>query len=573
MDFLSKLSMESLTDEELLESSLSGLTPEDLLDIAYAEGIKERPGLLEDIQEKFATAHRMGQELAREHGSELEKEAILGAIAGAGRALAGASKATGGLGAVKSIGKDLAVGAATNTIANSVGKARQGFQGVAPAVSGGFKYAGVLPSLGQKLVGAAVRHPGAAMAAGGAALGAMAAPVDPQTGQKQYLRGAAMGAGLGYAGSKIPMLRRSSGPGSVMGMTAAGGDVGSALRKAVVGKQQLLGGGAANYARNAVKATAPAAGGAAKAMASAETGAALKDLHTPAPTHDPRQYGIPNQSQARAIPSNSAAPDTGKVSIPESMRGQQPQMPGGGFSGALEQQGKSPAGSPSYQGRWNAALGAENPAPATMASPAATPNSNMPTTMTPAAEARKQLIGQRMGKIPTRQEQTSYTRNKNGYLLVDDNAPPVGMMSAPVGVPHRPVGAIAATGVLKMASVRNALMKLAAMQTLNYNPAAKSFTRQHLTATPAIPEAGMPGIQAGHIEPVKSTPGVMSSMAQKPMTTSPGQMAAPAGGMISSAKRMPPPIPIAAGHNTMSAAGSALKKLPSLKGFSSLARR
>lgn len=92
-----------------------------------------------------------------------------------------------------------------------------------------------LKTVGQKLVGGAVRNPTAALAAGGALGGAIMAPRDPQTGEKQRLKGALTGASIG---------------------TAAGIVGGNKLRHAILNrKNPILGEGVANYARQATKAT------------------------------------------------------------------------------------------------------------------------------------------------------------------------------------------------------------------------------------------------------------------------------------------------------------------------------
>lgn len=211
--------------------------------------------------------------------AEAEKVAWIPAALAAGRALLpGAAKAVGGQvakkgigttvgGMAKQMGKDVLVDGATNMASNAFSRARQPAQQAAPA-AGGFKYAkaggaaGLVSNLsgqaknlagsvggkgagtfGQKLVGGMVRNPGAALIGAGALGGAIMAPRDPVTGEKQYLKGALRGGVVGG------------------GAYALGG--GNALRKAVVNPKgpQIFGEQAGAYARNAAKVTAPSAAG------------------------------------------------------------------------------------------------------------------------------------------------------------------------------------------------------------------------------------------------------------------------------------------------------------------------
>lgn len=179
-DWLVKMAQKDPLPEEALERALRDLPPEELRKLAFDEGITLLPQT-EVMAEKVASALRIGQQLAQEHGSELLEKAAFALPAGLG-------------------------------------------------------------SLAQKAVGAAVRRPGLAMGAAGAAAGAVMAPRDPQTGQKQVLKGALTGGALGYGASKIPL--------------GGGQSVGSALRRQVVGKPAVFGQGVADYARKATKASA-----------------------------------------------------------------------------------------------------------------------------------------------------------------------------------------------------------------------------------------------------------------------------------------------------------------------------
>lgn len=187
MNFLTKLAQQEyeLSEQEQFDEALSELN-QDQLD-AFQQSASATPRL-DKLAQNTAIADRMGRELAREHGAELIKQALfLPSAAGIG--------------------------------------------------------------VGKQLAAHALRSPGAAMAAGGAAVGGIAGAlggggVDPATGQRKSrlkagLIGAGLGAGAGYGISKIPI--------------GGGANIGSGLRKAVVGKGAAFGTKAQQYGRTALK--------------------------------------------------------------------------------------------------------------------------------------------------------------------------------------------------------------------------------------------------------------------------------------------------------------------------------
>lgn len=266
-----------LSDEEIfehIEESLEQETP---------------PSLIEEMGHKLATAYASGVALAKEHGAkafdvimekekvafvsgatpvelkthaatlrtlaeETEKTAMLPLLGGMAARMVGGQAAKQG---IKSIAGDVAKNMVVDKATNALSRPRP----TAPAQSpGGFKYASFVSSignqaknfasglggkapgtLGQKLVGGMVRNPGAALMGAGMIGGAVTAPRDPVTGEKQYIRGAITGGALGG------------------GAYALG--AGNKLRHAVVSPKgpQVFGERAGAYAREATKATGPTA--------------------------------------------------------------------------------------------------------------------------------------------------------------------------------------------------------------------------------------------------------------------------------------------------------------------------
>lgn len=198
--------LQDSSEEELLREAIEGLTDEQRINLGYDTSIIDRPSHIDEMEVKIASAISRGKELAHQHGDELEKNAIaqlIGpAIAGIGRLAAGAGASK----AVKTMAgtavKDFAMNKATGAVAGGLQRANQAVQ---PA-AGGFKYANMASSLsgiGSKAMSLAASNPRAAAGIAGAVGGAAFAPTDPQTGEKHYLRGAAVGGGLGVGGYEI----------------------------------------------------------------------------------------------------------------------------------------------------------------------------------------------------------------------------------------------------------------------------------------------------------------------------------------------------------------------------------
>lgn len=195
--WLTALTAPSRTVEEDLVDSLLSLPDEEMQKVAWESGISPRPTQLQLLKEKLAVAEQQGRELAHEN-NQLQKMAFVPALlASAGKALAGG----GAKGLIGGVAKDMAIGAVGNKLMGALKPAAPAAS-AAGEVAGGFKYAGVLPTpgLGQQVAGFLHRNPGAALTAGGALAGAAFAPRDPQTGQKQYMKGALLG-GVGMAGA------------------------------------------------------------------------------------------------------------------------------------------------------------------------------------------------------------------------------------------------------------------------------------------------------------------------------------------------------------------------------------
>lgn len=285
-DWLIGLSDNDKTEDQLLQEALESLPPDELMKLAYDINPTSRPTAVEDLQIKIAQAEQHGRELAAQHGNELEKQALLGLLAKAGKGLMGAvggggGAAAGGLGStVKNIAKDVATSKITSGIGNTLSSAKP--SNVAPmagAAQGGgvMKYAGVAsavagaagkPGIGQQVAGFFHRNPGAGVALAGAGVGALTAGRDPQTGQKQYLRGAMMGGLAGAAADAV-----------------ADGRIGNKMKQMVTRQNNpVLGQGARRYMTESALATRPGGGGAAANLAKRAPSAGAPELQ-PFPGH------------------------------------------------------------------------------------------------------------------------------------------------------------------------------------------------------------------------------------------------------------------------------------------------
>jgi hypothetical protein len=268
LEELAKTDADRIAEENSeLQSTIDSLPLVETLAMADDFGILSVSPNMDSMKEKISMAEKVGSELAREHGDQLEKAALLPLIGTGLKAIAGglASGAVKGAvsGGVKNV-TDVAHGAAGgfkyahNRIAityrddkrTSVQKKKDDDDDLNRMMSAlkmhKEKVALSLPglggagTLGQKIVGGLVRHPQYALPAVGAVGGALMAPRDPQTGQKHYLKGALLGAGLGVGANVTGVANKA--------------------RHAILNPSNpLLGEGVANYARQATKATGPAA--------------------------------------------------------------------------------------------------------------------------------------------------------------------------------------------------------------------------------------------------------------------------------------------------------------------------
>ncbi len=249
MNWLAKLAEQTKSDDEVLHDTLENLPKSMLEQLSYDLDVAPRPTQMDDMQEKIAEATRMGRELAASQGEQLEKVglAFLAPLAAGAARMIGGQVAKQGLksmvgGVAKNVAKDAVINGASKAVSGAVGSLRPPTGGAAPA-GGGFnygKFAGLnLGGLATRAAGYAIRNPGTAATVAGAGVGAMMAPRDPQTGQKQYLRGAVMGGGLAAGANAL-----------------SGGAIGNKMRSAVMNRETpALGQKTRSFFMDAAKAT------------------------------------------------------------------------------------------------------------------------------------------------------------------------------------------------------------------------------------------------------------------------------------------------------------------------------
>lgn len=393
------------TDEDELREALESLPASELQKLAYAADPLSRPTRIEEMAGKIETAVIQGQQLAHEHGPELEKQALAFLAPLAGKLVAGLGGRLAAGKAVKGLAGNAVKGMATDAVTGAAGKAISGLKPQAPAaaaageVAGGFKYAGfgaagamvnstlgrsatsfmkaspanaargLTPSAGgrsaastmtgstpgqsaqklagimnsigtaakgatskggllQRAAGYAVRNPGTALTAMGAVGGAVMAPRDPQTGQKQYLRGAMMGGGLAAGANAI-----------------SGGSIANKMRASVMNRESpLLGQGARSYLMESAANTkhlypkpgaavgaagAGSAAGAADGYRGGPTMGQVKIANRSTLTYDPatktftRQNVTPSMASSSQVPGGTLA----DIGVPNIQAGQkQPLM-------------------------------------------------------------------------------------------------------------------------------------------------------------------------------------------------------------------------------------------------------
>jgi hypothetical protein len=467
-DWLAKLAEVPKSKEQVLQEKIESFPAHELNELLWDLDPSLRPTQMETMQDKIANAERMGREIAQER--EMQKQAFLPAlVAGAGRLLAGQGVKSAIGGAAKEAVKGAVTTGASRAISGAVQAPSMGGMGS----PGGFSYGKVagfnLGGLAQRAAGYAVRNPGTAATAAGAVGGALMAPRDPQTGQKQYMRGAVMGGGLAAGANAL-----------------SNGAIGNKMRSAVMNRESpVLGQKARSYMMDSARATKGSYG------------------KTPA---------APGATGASAAPSFVSTPEAATY--------------GGG-----------PITSSSAVGRpqtWMSRIKSQFASPASVAGEGAT-------------AAGHYAGGPMMGNVKV--------------------ASPAGLI------------------------LRAALLdKVANQQTLIYDPATKTFTRQHMTADMSAGNTGSDVIPAGHTEPVmrgaagrgqyagQMAPGALPTggMAQAHSLHGGDVMSSsPARGMAARPAAVPPPIPAAARAGGVAGlAGAAAKpKLPSLAGAMSLARK
>lgn len=644
-NWLSKLAEQDISDEERLQREIESLPPSELQKLAYDLEVMPRPTHTDEMKVKIAEAYRMGQEMAHEHGDELEKQALafLAPVLGmAGRALAGAGakKVIGGV--AKNVARDVA----SNAVTGAAGKA---FKSVsAPQGGGGFSYgggtpqykiAGIMnaaakgagPGLLQRAAGYAVRNPGTAITAAGAVGGALMAPRDPQTGEKQYLRGAMMGGGLAAGANAL-----------------SGGAIGNKARAAVMNnKNPLLGQGARGYMMDAAKATKGSYPKAARpGAAAAATPGAGPSTGTPtvAPAAAPTQAAAPAMrvapaakqapAQAAAGPQMSDAHRAAQeavaagINVPAEMLHPDAQVAAGG--GVNTQAGQMGDQMVSRQGLLGRLRGKMKNSPAAQAGAAADDYRGGPVwgeTKTAQAQLRYLqdilekkafVLGGLAGHLaagPDREAspRSGFWRGAAGDIagtiaggaiggLAGDTGRLAGSLIGGLGGGYL-AGRTARPTDLELKSHRagqaaklKALLKddkktkEANQQTLTYDPATKSFMRHHVTDDTSMGNKGNDMIPAGHSEPVgrgqqfsehrgqvapagaapSGGRGVIHSMHGGDVMSS-----SPRPGVPSRAVGTPPPIPMAARRaGPAGMAGAMAKpKLPSLAGAMSVARK
>lgn len=264
-DWLIGLSERRKTNDEIFQDVIDDLSPSELRKLAHDVDPLSVPTKIDFMQIKIAEAVNQGRELAHER-EDLEKIAFLPALA------AGAARLAGG-GALKSIAggvaKDMAISAAGNKIMGALKPAAPAAS-AAGEVAGGFKYA-ALGNMLQRAAAYTVKNPGTALTAAGALGGALMAPRDPQTGQKQYLRGAVMGGGAAAGINAI-----------------SNGAIANKMRSSVMNRNNpILGDRVRQYAMDA---SAAAKG---KARGGVTANGAAQYAKTPAPAVAPQESPVP----------------------------------------------------------------------------------------------------------------------------------------------------------------------------------------------------------------------------------------------------------------------------------------
>lgn len=579
-DWLVKFAQEAKSEDQLLHEALESLPPSMLQELAAEFNPSLRPTGMEAMEVKIANAHRMGQELAYEHGDELEKQAFLPVLAAGARMLGGAAAKTGlkGLagGVAKNVAKDVAINGATKAVSSAVRPPATAATG--GMTGGGFSYGKVaglnMAGVGRQAAGFFHRNPGAALTLAGAAGGAIMAPRDPQTGEKQLLRGAVMGGGLAAGANALSQGRLAD------------------KAKHMVTRQNnpIFGQGARRYATESAYQTRPAqaAGAAAAAAPPVSGGGPASAPYRGGPTMGQVKLGFAGIDD---VIGGLIGHAKGKQ---QAERGEEHNFGGKQVASLL-----LPGGAGYQLGRY---IGHNNS------------KKDKEKTASPAGLILQAAIKEKLAEEKTdtdRAKKWGRTGALAGGVFTAARIPAAMEAARAAGAPYgvRPgLGSSAAMiglggainaglgyGAGRLAhrfahgpATGKSLEKSANRSTLTYDPATKTFTRQNLTADTTMGSSGSDVIPAGHVEPAGRA---LREPARGPVPAGLGpsggtsrvhslhggdvMSSSPRPGMAARTMGTPPPIPAAARRpmgGVAGLAGAAAKpKLPSLAGAMSLA--
>lgn len=532
MNWLAKFAEQQKSEAEVLQDTFETLPKSMLEEYQNSFDPESRPTEMDAMVDKIADAERMGRELATDKA--LEKTALLGALMGAAKGFATGGIGGAALGAAKAGVQDAVVGGASKAVSGAL-KASSG--GAGSGFSYGGKFAGVMGNLGgvaNKAVGFLHQNPGAAVTLAGAAGGAMLAPRDQQTGQKQYLRGALMGGGLA-AGANALSQGRIADKAKSMVTRQNNPVLGQGVRRSVI--------------TSAYKGTRPGAGAAASAVPNSNPVAGAAG---------------PVAEAAPFAAAPGAAPAAAGSVSPNFLQRLRNRFSGTG-SGAGAAGEAIHAGGP-YMGQVKIASIGQYIEKLAMQKRAFAGLDDIPGL----------AVGLHFGN-----------KQRERGEEHDFGAPQLGSLLLPGGLGYQVGRAIGHSNKPKEDKE-----KKANQATLTYDPSTKTFVRQHLTPDTSMGNSGTDVIPAGTAEPVGrgvagrgsnagqvAPPGTPPSggMSQvhtmnggNTMSSSPGR-----GMMATPARRMPPPIPAAArmgGPAGLAGAAAKTHGLPSLAGAVSLRR-
>lgn len=461
MDWLVKLAEAQKSEDQVLREKVETLPEPMLNDLVWQADPSSRPTNLEDMMAKIANAERLGRELAREM---TEKDAgVLNTVMGGIKGFATGGPGGALMGAAKEGVKDAVVGGVSKAVSNAVRPPAAAGGAMAPAV-GGFSYGKSaslnLGGMGQKAMGFFHRNPGAAITLAGAGIGAMMAPRDPQTGQKHYLQGALAGGGLAAGANALTQ-----------------GRMGDKLRQYVTRQNNpIFGQGVRRSVIESAYKTRPGAAGAVSAGAAAAPAAQVTGGAAPmgsSPAWQAAHRGVEemkNDAHGAANmfagwkPGYSGGPTMGTPKVAFLL---------GGLAGHMAA-GKDREASP-RSGFWRGAGGG----------------------------LLGGMAGSALGGALTRGHGAgviggALAGELGGGILAGRTARPT---HTEIKAHH--AGELARHKAI-LESQKSHKEKKANRQTLTYDPATKTFVRQHLTPDTSVGNVGNDVIPAGHTEPVMS---------------------------------------------------------------------